>query len=65
MLDVDPLLHKPVILKGGDGQKHWIVDGGMLSNFPISLFDAPRAWSLAGRRSASSCPPSPPPCSRP
>ena len=36
-----PFFYQPVFLKGGDGQKHWIVDGGMLSNFPISLFDAP------------------------
>lgn len=36
-----PFFYQPVILRDGDGQKHWIVDGGMLSNFPVSLFDAP------------------------
>jgi NTE family protein len=36
-----PFFYQPVILKDGDGREHWIVDGGMLSNFPISLFDAP------------------------
>ena len=38
-----PYFFKPV--KFGHGRfnrrKHWIVDGGMLSNFPIWLFDAP------------------------
>lgn len=37
-----PFFFKPV--KFGEGQhrrrKHWIVDGGMLSNFPIWLFDS-------------------------
>ncbi len=36
-----PFFYQPVVLKDGDGQDHWIVDGGMLSNFPIDLFDAP------------------------
>jgi NTE family protein len=37
-----PFFYQPVILKDGDGREHWIVDGGMLSNFPIGLFDAPQ-----------------------
>ncbi len=36
-----PFFYQPVVVKDGAGHKHWIVDGGMLSNFPISLFDAP------------------------
>ncbi len=36
-----PFFYRPVLLQAGDGQKHWIVDGGLLSNFPVSLFDAP------------------------
>jgi len=42
-----PFFFKPV--KFGEGQhrrrKHWIVDGGMLSNFPIWLFDSPSGQS--------------------
>ncbi|HEY5183712.1 MAG TPA: patatin-like phospholipase family protein [Actinomycetes bacterium] len=36
-----PFFYQPVVLDDGTGHKHWIVDGGMLSNFPIDLFDAP------------------------
>jgi len=38
-----PYFFKPVILAEGNKpqNKHWIVDGGLLSNFPISLFDSP------------------------
>ena len=35
-----PYLYDPVMLHGDDGQPHFIVDGGLLSNFPIWLFDA-------------------------
>jgi NTE family protein len=36
-----PFFYQPVILKDGERRDHWIVDGGLLSNFPITLFDAP------------------------
>lgn len=38
-----PFFFKPVKVKERtDGRdEHWIVDGGMLSNFPIDLFDSP------------------------
>jgi len=35
-----PFLFKPVIMRER-GKQHWIVDGGMLRNFPIDLFDSP------------------------
>lgn len=34
-----PFFYQPVIMPDGAGHKHWIVDGGLLSNFPIGLFD--------------------------
>jgi len=34
-----PLFFEPVVHKGPDGTRHVIVDGGMLSNFPVWLFD--------------------------
>jgi NTE family protein len=36
-----PFFYQPVVMADGAGQDHWIVDGGMLSNFPIDLFDSP------------------------
>jgi NTE family protein len=36
-----PIFFEPVAIKGGEGGPHTIVDGGMLSNFPVWLFDAP------------------------
>ncbi len=36
-----PLFYRPVKLQTAHGDTSWIVDGGMLSNFPVSLFDAP------------------------
>ena len=37
---------------GGERRNHWIMDGGMLSNFPIWLFDSPvgaePAWPSIG-----------------
>lgn len=38
-----PYFFKPVRFSenGNSGRVHWIVDGGMLSNFPVWLFDAP------------------------
>jgi NTE family protein len=35
-----PIFFEPVEIKDADGE-HLIVDGGMLSNFPVWLFDAP------------------------
>ena len=34
-----PLFFEPVVHKDPDGEQHVIVDGGMLSNFPVWLFD--------------------------
>jgi NTE family protein len=36
-----PLFYRPVKLRTPADVTSWIVDGGMLSNFPVSLFDAP------------------------
>jgi len=36
-----PFFYKPAHLKDVDGKDCWLVDGGMLSNFPIDVFDAP------------------------
>lgn len=35
-----PYLYTPVTLYGKDGRPHFIVDGGLLSNFPVWLFDS-------------------------
>mgnify|MGYP005834716965 CR=1 FL=1 len=49
-----PFFFKPVIFGEGDHKhgRHWLVDGGMLSNFPIWLFDSPAgqipAWPTIG-----------------
>jgi NTE family protein len=47
-----PFFYKPVIIKDSAHREHWIVDGGLLSNFPVSLFDAPRGaeprWPTLG-----------------
>lgn len=44
-----PFFFKPVVLPEGRDSHitHWIIDGGMLSNFPIWLFDAPPGTSPA------------------
>lgn len=34
-----PIFFKPVILKSSEGYNCYIVDGGLLSNFPVWLFD--------------------------
>ena len=34
-----PVYFEPVILRGGDGTETTLVDGGVLSNFPIEIFD--------------------------
>jgi NTE family protein len=36
-----PIFFEPVELGGGEDGPHTIVDGGMLSNFPVWLFDCP------------------------
>src|SRR5699024_408094 len=36
-----PLFFRPVRWKNADGKSVWLVDGGMLSNFPVSVFDRP------------------------
>ncbi|KLU08881.1 patatin-like phospholipase family protein [Kocuria sp. SM24M-10] len=36
-----PFFYRPVRWDSADGRKVWLVDGGMLSNFPIAAFDAP------------------------
>jgi NTE family protein len=34
-----PFFYKPAKLRDADGNDCWMVDGGMLSNFPIDVFD--------------------------
>lgn len=34
-----PLFFEPVVLKNADGERSYIVDGGLLSNYPVWLFD--------------------------
>lgn len=36
-----PFFYRPVRWREKDGTKTWLVDGGMLSNYPIDVFDAP------------------------
>lgn len=36
-----PFCYKPTHLKDVNGNDSWLLDGGMLSNFPIEVFDAP------------------------
>jgi NTE family protein len=36
-----PGFYRPVTLRNADGDMSYIVDGGLLSNFPIQLFDGP------------------------
>jgi NTE family protein len=36
-----PIFFEPVEIRGGEDGEHTIVDGGMLSNFPVWLFDCP------------------------
>jgi NTE family protein len=38
-----PGFYRPVTLRNNDGDTSYIVDGGLLSNFPIQLFDHPCA----------------------
>ena len=59
-----PFFYKPARLTGAGGRDCWLVDGAMLSRFPIDVFDAPPAWRRAGRRSASSWARPREPCTR-
>ena len=52
-----PFFYRPAHLRDVNGKDCWLVDGGMLSNFPIDVFDARTVWRHGGPRSASSCPP--------
>ncbi len=47
-----PIFFEPVRFTNGQtGEEHLIVDGGMLSNFPVWLFDAPEPqWSTFGMK---------------
>ncbi len=36
-----PFFYQPVKLRHRDGRESWLVDGGMLSNFPVDVFDRP------------------------
>jgi NTE family protein len=35
-----PVFFEPVLQRDGEGREHTIVDGGLLSNFPVWLFDS-------------------------
>jgi NTE family protein len=47
-----PFFYTPLKLKDAGGEQCWFVDGGMLSNFPIDVFDrtdgAPPRWPTFG-----------------
>lgn len=47
-----PFFFRPQKLKGAGGATSWLVDGGMLSNFPIDVFDRtdgqPSRWPTIG-----------------
>jgi NTE family protein len=36
-----PIFFRPARWKDAHGRKAWLVDGGLLSNFPVSVFDLP------------------------
>jgi len=54
-----PLFFMPVQLKNADGSVSYIVDGGLLSDFPVQLFDSdgPPAWPTFGFKLVQSGPP--------
>lgn len=63
-----PFFYRPAHSWTSDRRRIWLVDGGMLSNFPITVFDAPRGtrprWptfgiKLSSRRDALLHKPSP------
>lgn len=47
-----PILYEPVVLSHIDGERSYLVDGGLLSNFPIDTFDRtdgrPPRWPTIG-----------------
>jgi NTE family protein len=47
-----PFFYEPVKVKNAAGEKCWLVDGGMLSNFPVDAFDRtdgrPPRWPTFG-----------------
>src|SRR5262249_20767111 len=47
-----PFFYEPARLKNASGEKSWLVDGGMLSNFPVDTFDRtdnlPPRWPTFG-----------------
>jgi NTE family protein len=52
-----PFFFRPVGWTGTDGRRTWLVDGGMLSNFPITEFDSPEGrlprWPTFGIKLSS------------
>ena len=48
-----PFFYRPVTLTGVNGETATLVDGGVLSNFPIDTFDRPDGKPPAGPRSGS------------
>lgn len=60
-----PYFYEPVVLRAPDGTDHHLVDGGLLSNFPVGLFDRddgrpPRFPTIGVKLSArpdDTCPP--------
>ena len=55
-----PFYYRPVVRRAPDGRRHWLVDGGVLSNFPVWLFDVPAPglprWPTFGLRLAGEAP---------
>lgn len=59
-----PFFFQPVRVRAaGTGRRHVLVDGGMLSNFPIDCFDAPEGvvprWPTFGIKLSARPPPTP------
>jgi NTE family protein len=54
-----PFFFRPVKLKGSSGPTSYVVDGGLLSNFPVELFDLPGLppWPTFGFRLVDPAPP--------
>ncbi len=56
-----PFFYKPARLTGADGRDSWLVDGAILSRFPIDVFDAPAAlqprWPTFGIKLGAAPPP--------
>jgi NTE family protein len=52
-----PFFFRPMKLKPASGKKSWLVDGGMLSNYPITTFDRddgqPDRWPTIGVKLSS------------